>query len=66
MGPIVTVESRGARHAHAHDAASSAGTHIDPVCGMSVTEQAAAGSFAYGGKTYFFCCPECKGKFDRS
>ena len=36
----------------------------DPVCHMSVDEKAAAGKSEYGGKTYYFCCPACKVKFD--
>lgn len=36
----------------------------DPVCGMDVDPAKAAGSSQYGGKTYFFCAPGCKKKFD--
>ena len=36
----------------------------DPVCHMSVDEKAAAGKSEDGGKTYYFCCPACKLKFD--
>jgi Cu+-exporting ATPase len=32
---------------------------IDPVCGMEVDEQFAAGKYDYAGKTYFFCNPHC-------
>ena len=35
----------------------------DPVCGMTVDPQHAAGSFKYDGQTYFFCSPGCKEKF---
>ena len=37
---------------------------IDPVCKMTVDEQKAAGKSDYGGKTYYFCAPGCKRKFD--
>ncbi|HXG51384.1 MAG TPA: YHS domain-containing protein [candidate division Zixibacteria bacterium] len=37
----------------------------DPVCGMNVEEQKAAGTSEYKGRTYFFCCRSCKEKFDR-
>ena len=37
---------------------------IDPVCGMSVDPQHAAASFAYQGKTYYFCCTGCRTKFE--
>jgi Cu+-exporting ATPase len=36
---------------------------IDPVCGMEVEEATAAGSYAYAGKTYYFCNPLCLEKF---
>jgi Cu+-exporting ATPase len=38
-------------------------TVIDPVCGMSVDPNAAAGSIDYQGHTYFFCRPHCLHKF---
>ena len=38
----------------------------DPVCGMNVDEKKAAGSSAYSGKTYYFCCPHCKVEFDKN
>ena len=36
----------------------------DPVCGMMVDEKTAAGKSDYQGKTYYFCAPICKRKFD--
>lgn len=35
----------------------------DPVCGMDVDPEAAAGSYEYEGKMYFFCNPHCLKKF---
>jgi P-type Cu+ transporter len=35
----------------------------DPVCGMTVEPQRAAGSFALNGQTYFFCGLGCLDKF---
>ena len=29
--------------------------HRDPVCGMTVVEEKAAGKSEYGGHTYYFC-----------
>lgn len=43
--------------------ATSAQTAKDPVCGMTVDPQKAAGSFEYGGQTYFFCSLGCLEKF---
>ena len=37
---------------------------IDPVCKMQVDENKAAGKSEYNGKTYYFCAPSCKRKFD--
>jgi P-type Cu+ transporter len=38
----------------------------DPVCGMQVSEQQAAGTSAYQGETYYFCSPRCKDQFDQT
>jgi RND family efflux transporter MFP subunit len=55
--------------ARAAAAASGAATAIekDPICGMTVdaAEAKAAGrTSTYGGRTYYFCAPSCKGTFD--
>src|SRR6266511_2012598 len=36
---------------------------IDPVCGMTVNPDFAAGSYEYKGKTYYFCSPHCLSSF---
>ncbi len=36
----------------------------DVVCGMQVDPAKAAGKSEYQGKTYYFCNPICKKKFD--
>jgi len=38
---------------------------VDPVCGMTVTKEGAAGSATYEGKTYYFCSPACKDNFTK-
>ena len=38
----------------------------DPVCGMRIESEEAAGTIEYGGKTYYFCSASCKAQFDRS
>ena len=38
----------------------------DPVCGMSVKTDEAAGRSTYQGKNFFFCSPSCKERFDRN
>src|SRR6185503_7055473 len=39
------------------------GGHLDPVCGMTVRPESAAGSYLHEGKTYYFCSPGCLSKF---
>ncbi|MGZ7039886.1 MAG: HAD-IC family P-type ATPase, partial [Thermoanaerobaculia bacterium] len=38
--------------------------HIDPVCGMTVDPERAAGTSIYQGETIYFCNKGCKAKFD--
>jgi len=39
---------------------------IDPVCGMEVSKEEAAATSEYKGRTYYFCNPSCKERFDAS
>ncbi len=43
---------------------SESSTATDPVCGMAVDPNNAAGKSSFGGSTYYFCNPSCKTKFD--
>ncbi|MEK6281663.1 MAG: heavy metal translocating P-type ATPase [Acidobacteriota bacterium] len=36
---------------------------IDPVCGMTVNPESAAGSYNFKGKDYYFCSTHCLNKF---
>jgi len=36
----------------------------DPICRMTVDEKTANLKSEYRGKTYYFCAPGCKKKFD--
>ena len=36
---------------------------LDPVCGMTVNPETAAGSYEYSGKTYYFCSTHCLHRF---
>ncbi|HET6675467.1 MAG TPA: heavy metal translocating P-type ATPase [Nitrospiraceae bacterium] len=36
---------------------------VDPVCGMTVHPESAAGSYQHGGRTYYFCSQACLEKF---
>jgi YHS domain-containing protein len=37
----------------------------DPVCGMDVQPEQAAGQSEYQGRTFYFCSDGCKEKFDK-
>lgn len=37
----------------------------DPVCGMPLKEEEAAGTIEYERRTYYFCSPSCKAVFGR-
>jgi len=39
-------------------------TSIDPVCGMAAGPSSAGGASEYEGKTYYFCSPHCRKKFE--
>ena len=36
----------------------------DPVCGMTVAREQAAGKSEYQGTTFYFCSTTCKRRFD--
>jgi Cu+-exporting ATPase len=40
--------------------------HKDPVCGMEIEADQAAGNSEYRGKAVYFCSLACKQKFDRA
>lgn len=42
-----------------------ANTLRDPICGMDVDPNTAAGHSEYKGTTYYFCSPGCKKSFDK-
>jgi len=46
---------------HDHQAMTQ---ELDPVCGMTVNPGSAAGSSQHAGKTWYFCSPRCKQRFD--
>ncbi len=39
---------------------------MDPVCNMEVDEKTAPAKSEYKGKTYYFCAPGCKAKFEKN
>lgn len=53
------------RHAHhSHDAPPETATVTDPVCGMSISRDAAAEQREVDGHTYYFCSQQCATTFD--
>lgn len=38
----------------------------DPVCGMQIEEEDAAGQADYEGQTYYFCASGCQRKFEEN
>ena len=47
----------------ATDGGGAGAASVDPVCGMTVNSQSAAGSYEYDGQTYYFCSSHCLSKF---
>jgi Cu+-exporting ATPase len=39
---------------------------MDPVCGTTVSRGEVAESSEYQGRTYYFCSPECRARFDKN
>ena len=37
----------------------------DPVCGMQISKDQAAGKSEYEGKSYYFCSAHCKDAFNK-
>jgi YHS domain-containing protein len=37
---------------------------LDPVCGTTVARGEVADKTEYQGRTYYFCSPDCKVRFD--
>ncbi|HEX5885910.1 MAG TPA: heavy metal translocating P-type ATPase [Pyrinomonadaceae bacterium] len=52
--------------AHALHPESSTSVALDPVCGMTVNPDTAAGSFDYKGTTYYFCSTHCLNRFQQN
>lgn len=51
---------------HGEMSASPGGKFIDPVCGMSVSPETAAGNYVYKGETYYLCSAGCLNKFKQN
>ena len=53
------------RHPHDHAAVAPAEV-LDPVCGMTISPDDAAGRYDYKGRTYYFCAQSCLDRFRES
>ncbi|MCA1589257.1 MAG: YHS domain-containing protein, partial [Acidobacteria bacterium] len=51
---------------HGSMKAAPGGGFIDPICGMSVAPETAAGKYDFEGKTYYFCSAGCLNKFKQN
>jgi Cu+-exporting ATPase len=51
---------------HGEMIATPRGEYIDPVCGMSVAPETAAGTYEFGGETFYFCSAGCLNKFKQN
>ncbi len=51
---------------HGDMTAAPHGEFIDPVCGMSVVPETAAGKYDFEGETYYFCSAGCLNKFKQN
>ena len=50
---------------HRHGGHGGSGGEKDPVCGMDVDPEKAAGASVHAGKTYYFCSTSCRDQFER-
>ena len=51
---------------HGDMKAAPGGKFVDPVCGMSVAPQTAAGKYDFEGETFYFCAVSCLNKFKQN
>jgi YHS domain-containing protein len=55
----------GHGHHGGHGKQGGSGGEKDPVCGMAVDPEKAAGASVHAGKTYYFCSTSCRDKFEK-
>jgi Cu+-exporting ATPase len=63
MVMLGTIGNRGPHPPQEGRDRAPTGTLVDPVCGMTVDPQHAAGKHEYNGQTYYLCNPGCEAKF---
>jgi Cu+-exporting ATPase len=62
--PAAAPESTKQRGSAGTDPATTEYMDKDPVCGAAVSRDDVAGQSRFQGKTYYFCSPRCKERFD--
>jgi YHS domain-containing protein len=55
----------GHGHHGGHGKQGGSGGEKDPVCGMAVDPEKAAGASVHAGRTYYFCSTSCRDKFEK-
>ena len=66
MAPYVGMRSVTARQARALlESGMEDEMDKDSVCGRTISRGQAAENAEYQGKTYYFCSPECRARFDK-
>jgi len=68
LAALVPAASANPGHEHAAKTAPKKGAAlVCPVTGDKIASAAKAfNKETYKGKTYYFCCPECKPRFDKN
>ena len=67
LTPVASPATGGhAGHGHGQGEAAADPRPIDPVCGMRVSPEQAAGSYEFEGVTYYFCARSCLARFQAS
>lgn len=67
LAELVKLRAAGALRSETEPAGKPAepATATDPVCGMTVTADESGRPFEHDGVTYYFCCPGCRGAFEK-
>ena len=65
LAELVQLRAQGAFAAPVAASASTTGTAVDPVCGMTVQIDAGTASLEVGDEVFYFCCVGCRTTFAR-
>jgi xanthine dehydrogenase accessory factor len=65
LAELVALRAAGELRGAPGTVASPPADVIDPICGMTVTADAASHPLVMGDDTYYFCCAGCRAKFEQ-